>query len=167
MGTKADLLELREPGTGKLARAAGVWEGAGAPWERSGPGTVSWSSRLRVEPPVLLGQTQAGLLKAPSLRPSCLRQHLDWGQLPLHCAGATGPRPPRRPPASVPLQGPGLAPCPGMRVRTHARTGSRSAHQRAGARGLGWMIHQDDCPFPVCSCCFCHKTCQPRNVYAV
>ena len=29
----------KEPGTGKQAGAAGVWEGAGTPWERSGPDT--------------------------------------------------------------------------------------------------------------------------------
>ena len=140
MRTKADVLELREPGTGKLARAAGVCEGAGAPWERSGPSTVSWSSRLRVEPPVLLGQTQAGLLKAPSLRPSCLRQHLDSGPLPLHCAGATGPRPP---PAAA-----GLGPSPRSwtgPVPRHARAHSRAHRVKVCAatrRGAG--LRMDD-----------------------
>ena len=76
MGTEADLLGWRELGTGKLEGGVGIWEGAGAPWESPELRTMSWSSRLRVEPPVLLGQARAGLLKAPSLLPSCLLQHL-------------------------------------------------------------------------------------------
>lgn len=76
MGTKADLLGRREPGTGKLAEAEGVWEGARNSWERSVPSTVSWSSSLCVEPPVPLGQAQARLLKERSLCPSCLLQDI-------------------------------------------------------------------------------------------
>lgn len=168
MGTKADLLGWREPGTGKLAEAAGVWEGARNSWERSGPSTVSWSSRLCVEPPVPLGQAQARLLKARSLCPSCLLQHiLTQGRFLTTVQAPLDRAHPWRQPAWVPLHGPVLAPRPGRPLRTHARTGSRSAHQRAGAGGFGWMIHQKDCPFPVCSCCFYHKMCQPRKLYAV
>ena len=142
----------KEPGTGKLAGAAGVWEGAGTPWERSGPDTVSWSSRLRVEPPVPLGQAQARLLKAPSLHPSCLLQHLLTRGRVLATAQAPLDRAhPRRQPAWVPLHGPGLAPRPGRRVRTHARTGPRSAHQRAWAGGLRMDDPSKGLPF---SCAF-------------
>ena len=173
MGTKADLLGQREPGTGKLAGAVGVWEGAGAPWERPEPGTVSWSSRLRVEPPVLLGQAQARLLKAPSLHPSCLLQHLWTGghflataQAPLDRGPLHRPNPASGRPGSLsmvldwpraPVHACALARAQGQGLRTNV----------PGRGGFGWMIHQKDCPFPVRSCCFYHKTCQPRNVYAV
>ena len=123
MGTKADLLGWREPGTGKLAVAAGVWEGSRNSWERSGPSTVSWSSRLCVEPPIPLGQAQARLLKAPSLCPSCLLQHLlTRGRFPTTVQEPLDRVHPWRQPAWVPLHGPGLAPHPGTRVRTRACT---------------------------------------------
>ena len=137
MRINTDLLRRRGPGTGKLAGVVGVWEGAGAQCERPGPGTGSCSSRLRVEPPVPLGQAQARLLKAPSLRPSCLLQHLLTRGRVLATAQAPLDRAhPRRQPAWVPLHGPGLAPSPDTRMRTRARTGSRSAHQRAPRGGV-------------------------------
>lgn len=167
MGTKADLLGRKEPGTGKLAGAAGVWEGAGTPWERSGPDTVSWSSRLRVEPPVPLGQAQARLLKAPSLRPSCLLQHLFTRDRFLATAQAPLDR--------APLQAAGLRPLSMVldwpQAPTHACALVRAQGQgqltNAPHAGGFQMIHQEDGPFPVCSCCFYHKTCQPRNGYEV
>ena len=144
----------------------GVWEGARAQCERPGPGTVSCSSRLRVEPPALL-QVRAGLLKAPSLRPSCLLQYLFTQGRFLSTVQAPLDR--------APLQAAGLRPlsmvldwprAPDTYMRTRACTGSRSAHQRV-PRGGFRMIHQEDSHFPVCSCCFYHKTCQPRNGYVV
>ena len=166
MRINTDLLRRRGPGTGKLAGVVGVWEGAGAQCERPGPGTGSCSSRLRVEPPAL-GQAQAGLLKAPSLRPSCLLQHLFTRDRFLATAQAPLDR--------APLQAAGLRPLSmvldGPQAPTHACALVRAQGQgqltNAPHAGGFRMIHQEDGPFPVCSCCFYHKTCQPRNGYEV
>lgn len=103
----------------------------GIPGRGLGPSTVSWSSRLcGASRPPWTGPSK-GFKAVPC--PSCLLQHiLTRGRFLTTVQAPLTASHPWRQPAWVPLHGPALAPRPGRPLHTHARTGSRSAHQRAG-----------------------------------